>query len=450
MNASDSIKTIEPEMKKQALLLDINVTSLHIKHTADLEKSHAPPLIVCEATPNISNNEPTKETVMRTKEKTDEKERTDNASKQRHASAVETGIVGAGIQSKRSSFLERITHKVLAARTKAEQLTGCKRNLRGIELFRSKVRLVILLMKIAPSRSSTELNFQHAHRPSVTDNAFDLFDFDETKYDFDSLNKKQQSDVVKAPRFDSEAVKELGHRIELKLVKRVFDAFLNWKNKLVTGRNEMKAKATKADIAYLRSLMRRSFHKYQQRVLQLLNEKLVSEESTREMLDETVTPETIPEPEIDLIESTFGIGRTPSFEMKQLSLEDSQSRMFRENCSSRFGIDPSPLGVHLAGRTRLKDITQMEYTKFFAHGIELRPGQNNSHPYFQAGSIELFDRETLRQLKHQKRKAASGTVNIFDVPADVLASSCAAENDEYNYIEYRLREKVNCLTDMGN
>jgi hypothetical protein len=170
------------------------------------------------------------------------------------------------------------------------------------------------------------------------------------------------------------------------------------------------------------------------------------------MLDETVTPETIPEPEIDLIESTFGIPirRTPSFEMKQLSLEDLQSRMFRENCSSRFGMDPSPLGVHLAGRTRLKDITRMEYTKLFAHGIELRPGQNNSHPYLQAGSIELFDHETLRQLKHQKRKAASGTVNIFDVPADVLASSCAAENDEYNYIEYRLREKVNCLSGMGN
>ena len=203
----------------EELDMDMHITSVQPK-TLTL-KSRAPPLINEAA---LLNKQP--------KKQQSKKEVTNSVVSDNHGGGylgIGSGVVGEKITSRRRMFLDRVTKKVHAARTKAEELTGSDRKLRGIELFRAKVRLVMLLCRIAPpGANSTEFNVESTHITAK----FDLFEFDESMYNFDSLAPKQKKPpkVAKAPSFDPNAAKELRHRNDLKLAKRAFDFLLNWKN----------------------------------------------------------------------------------------------------------------------------------------------------------------------------------------------------------------------------
>jgi hypothetical protein len=326
--------------------------------------------------------------------------------------------------------------------------------LRGVELFRAKVRLVMLLNRIAPpGTNSTEINVERTRASA----RFDLFEFDDTIYNFDAL--KRPSKVEEASRFDLKAFKELRHRIDLKLARRAFDSLLNWKN----SQSEMQANVNKADVAYRMTLVRRTFLTFQDNVSELkmergaiYNYKCSLQKRSFFMFRDLVmrlkkARLTKQNPkQSGAIKSDFAIRRTPSFEMKQLSYEDEISSKFRASCRSRFGIDPSPFAVELKPwHSRLNHISRAEYEEFFAHGIELR---NTRNILGSTGEpLMLFDQDTLRQLKQEKLKASSNSgVNIFDVPTDVLMSSCRSESNQMttDYRIYRMREKVKCLAEL--
>ena len=339
------------------------------------------------------------------------------------------GIVGARIQSQRRKLLERITKKVQEARTRAEEISGSSRELRGIELFRSKVRLVILLQKLTPSQScSGEFGLQRSPAP-ITENAFDLFEFDDAMYDFDALKKNQPQANVKVPRYDCVELKEMRQRNILKAIKR---SFLYWKNKQLAARNKMMANIISAELAYIKALLKRTYQKFYSNVKCLIKERIATEQENAKETTENVPCE--PSEDVEVIESKFGINQTSSFEIQQMTFEDELASKFRQNCSCHVGfrIDSSFLPNPALPRSALAEIIQEEHKDFLASGIQL------------ADPINIYDSQTLTRQKREKLKAAGTDVNIFDVPTHVLLKSYAVE-DNNKQTEYRMKEKVKHL-----
>jgi len=441
-NDINKAKTEQVEVRDLSVTVEmnINIKSMQPKSLHEAIKSRAPPLVISSTNFNVSaassmdeidttcGDVPTEiANVSKIEERTQDRiiaKESNPDDRQKRMSGVDTGIVGQGIQCNRREFLDRIRTKVQTARAKANQLAGRSRNLHGIELFRYAVRMVVLLGKITTAHTRRGFNLQHS-RTIVTDNAFDLFDFD---CDFDALNKKQPP-KVKAPRFDPKAVKDMIQRNELKLLKRCFTAMLHWKNNQISTRDELKAKVAKADKAYRDSVLRRLFHKYRTNVNELVEERLANE---KDQVDETILCDS--EVEVDLIESK---DETPSSELKQPSPEKTVS-LIRETCHLRFETDQT-LFTPYATQSNIYGLRRSEYRGLFANGIELM--QTHLMQSLSEDPIELYDGETLRKMKYDKLKSGkSNGVNIFDVPPDVLANSCAVDGG-YSCTEYKMREK---------
>ncbi|KAL3800620.1 hypothetical protein HJC23_006082 [Cyclotella cryptica] len=352
---------------------------------------------------------------------------------------IRPDIIGTRLTSHRRYFLDRVTKKVEAARLKADQLTHGSPNMRGIELFRAKVRLVIILQKIAlPKACNTEALLECAPMTACI-NVFDLFEFDEAKYDFDSIAKNQKKSLNMA--------KALRHRNDA-MSKKAFYALVKWKNKQMKDRDETRTKIIMSDTLYRDSLMKRSFRLFHNNVMKI-RQKQVNVEVAHQEANTTpllsISDDTSP-PENNVTTSDGAIKRTRSFEMMNLSFEDTLSSKFRES-TRRFVIHPKPVHEQINSlHTHLTDISQSEYEDFFAHGLELVTTKKFDQSFLE--SFSFFDRDTLKRLKQEKLSAPQNSgVNIFDVPTQFLLKSCPSENG-CAYIEYRLRGKVQCLTEL--
>lgn len=445
-NAIKNVKDKKAEVRdlSDTIGMNINIKSMQPKRLAETTKSHerAPPLVV------PSNNFSTSamsaadeiDTTCEAKvgkigERSQEPinaEKSNPDIRQKRMSVVETGIVGQVIRCNRREYLDKIRSKVQTARAKADQLTGRSRNLHGLALFRSAVRLVLLLQKISSAYIRRGFNVQQS-RTMITENAFDLFEF--ADYDFNALNKTHLP-KVKTIRYDPEAAKVMRKRYVSKLLKRAFNAMLYWKNNQMTMRGEMKAKVTEAEKAYIDSVLRRSFRKYRANVKELVEESLARKQNERDQVELSCESEV----EVDVIESNDG---TPRSEVKQPAPEEIVSIKFRENYRLRF-TDQTPFTPHVT-QGNIKGLKRSEYSTLFANGIELM--QTHLMQSLGTDPIELYDCETLKRMKHDKLKAGkSSGVNIFDVPPDVLANSCAVE-DGYSCTDYKMREKVKCIVE---
>ena len=422
------------EAEDQLVVIDMNIKSFHA--TVKAKTSPKPPLVLprnCTVRDRVC---------VQSTEASVNLGKTAYANTHAHISKMQgstvDGIVGARIQTQRGRLLERITKKVQEARKKAEEISGISRELRGIELFRSKVRLVILLQKLAPSqRHSGGSDFQYSPAP-LTENLFDIFEFDHAMYDFDALKTKQPKVEVKVPRYDCIQVKEMRQRSILKVLKTFF---LDWKTKQLFACNKMKANAISAELAYITSLVKRTFQKFRVNIEGYRKERLAEEQRKAKEATESVTCES--PTEIEMIQNKFDIKQTSSFEVRQMSFEDELATKFRENCRChmRFRIDPSFLPNPAPSRSALANNIQAEHKEFLANGIQLDE------------SIKFFDNQTLRRLKRDKLKAARcNEINIFDVPPDVLVKSFSVEeagNYDEKQTQYRMKEKVNHLFEIS-
>ena len=384
----------------ELLNANMNITTMQSQRNFTEARPKSAPLILPSSCMDTST-----ELASKDETKPLDIESNDYVSDQKTTSAVETGIVHIRTQHQRRRFLDKVTKKVQSARTQAELLSGGNRKIRGIALFRSKVRFLILIMKI-----------QRVPTMSL-DGMFDLFDFDENACDFGTLNKTQLP-RQKPLRYDPSVARELRLRNDTNLMKRVFSALRVWRGMQMAGRHEMLAKTTKAQDAYTLSLLKRAFRTYHRSVLELVKERQANAQLISVSIEES---QDIAEQE-DAVKREFGIRRTPSFEKMQLSHENELASKFRENCCVRFGLDPTFFIVPHKQRTRVRNITNLDYNDKFRRGIELSATQNLT--FYGSESIELFNQVSLKSMKHEKLKAHKNSgVNIFDVPADVIRLS---------------------------
>jgi hypothetical protein len=217
----------------------------------------------------------------------------------------------------------------------------------------------------------------------------------------------------------------------------------------------MNAKFMKAREAYTRSFIKRAFRMYQAQVKVLVKERMANDQALNEAVVEPI-PENVQSEEEDVVGSKYGIKRTPSLEMRMLSLEDELASKFRENLLKRmrYAADliseaapkvrmdpPSFLRAPPSRETRLGKITQTEYNDQIRRGIEVDDTQ--ALVYYDE-PIFLYDEKTLKSLKQEKLGAGRESANIFDVPSEVLSYSCLVENCS-NSTAFRMREKVKCL-----
>jgi hypothetical protein len=441
------VNAINPmeEEEKQLLTMDMTITSMQRQSIASIEKIRASPL-VAQSRYTIPNDIDSSRRNRSAGSKQFTSSRPTGKCDDKRNSAVDSEVViGAKSHSQRVRFLDKVTQKVSGARTKAEQMTGSSPNLRGINLFRSKVRLVILLMKLSstPSRKSVfRLERDSAVAP---DNVFDIFDFDEAACDFDALKKNQPS-KERPLRYDPDEVDALRRRNDSKLLKKSFDAMMCWKNKQMMMRRDKNVKNVKAREAYNSSLLRLVFRIYQAHVRDLVRERAVDEQAVNEEVVEPIAEPILPEEEV--VDSTFGIRRTHSFERRMLSLEDELASKFREKCMSLKADASTFLPAQRSRRTKLGKITPTEYNDQIRHGIEV--SDTRALFYYGGEPINLYDGQTLKSLKREKLKAGRGSVNIFDVPSVLSQSLWFEKEDSSSSISgFRMREKVNCLAECG-
>ena len=299
---------------------------------------------------------------------------------------------------------------------------------------------MMILRKIAhPLACKRE--FLHESTPTPASiNMFDLFEFYETMYDFNALAKKQKKsrNEVKALRFDSTDL-EIRHCQDAKPMKTALDTLFDLKNKQLQDCDEIRTKTSLADMSHRNSLMKRCFRLFYDRVMER-RQKLVNVEVAHE--EKNTTALVSVSKDAHLLGNNATTNRTPGFEMKMLSFEDTLSSKFRENCS-----DASPVPTHLDYlHSQLTGISQSENEEFFAHGIDLEPTKEFDNSFMN--SFSFLDQDSLKRLKREKLKAPKNTgANLFDVPVHLLFKACPSEND-CSYIEYRLREKVQCLTEL--
>ena len=221
------------------------------------------------------------------------------------------------------------------------------------------------------------------------------------------------------------------------LLRKVFDKMARWAYKMKLERQKKEQERLldhqriqmlieKATAAYNKAMLSRSFRTLRDHAERQKNERA-----------KAIPPEPVPEPVVKAVEEFTFVARPPSVERKYMAMEDERSTKFRSMRSLSLVSSEVDNMELIAGRNRkssLDVLDQMEYNQHFAHGIELTTRPSPRSPLEECG---LLDDDTLQQMKREKLAGAS---NLYDVPEEFVCSPSLADEDGYNYVQYRAKE----------
>ena len=348
-------------------------------------------------------------------------------------------------KSNRHHFLRKINAKIDTAVTNLEKFSEGSKH-RGIELFRSKVRLIILLQRIAPGAAvltgSTE--------------SLDIFrQFDEKLYDFEALAAEhKKSRPVKQMKIDKGRNKgaELFKKASLfraaKLSRKTFTNWFNWTEKSLLEKEEMKKKKSVADCACMNSLLSRIFRAFRSRANLQKKNRLAEDVTIPLELPNDSVPvekEVIVAMEEEDLAVKFHIEAKQSSdrESKMFALEDIASGKFRAKCRqiAHFDssiYDESDFDMSQAVTRRFSGVAvvcQGEYNLQLSCAIELKQKSSNS----TEEKIHHFEPITKTTLRRMRREKLAGGRNIYDVPSEF--TQCYRSDADLS-TELRMREKI--------
>ena len=221
------------------------------------------------------------------------------------------------------------------------------------------------------------------------------------------------------------------------LLRKVFDKMARWAYKMKLERlnkeqqrlldqQRIQMLIEKATAAYNKAMLSRSFRALRDHAERQKNERA-----------KAIPPEPVPEPVVKAVEEFTFVARPPSVERKYMAMEDERSTKFRSMRSLSLVSSEVDNMELIAGRNRkssLDVLDQMEYNQHFALGIELTTRPSPRSPLEECG---LLDDDTLQQMKREKLAGAS---NLYDVPEEFVCSPSLADEDGYNYVQYRAKE----------
>lgn len=304
--------------------------------------------------------------------------------------------------------------KITAMVNKQKDVT----KLRGIELLRSKVRLLIVLKRFIG------INMQQLI--DVAPDSVDIFKIKIAAPPPIPI-KPKVDEPPPPPKPDNSLYKEMLEEAKSHYNKTLCrKALLAWRRhaQVEKKRREeqqlleerMQKLYEKADAAYKRSLTARCFSALMDHAIR-----------QREERAKAVPPET--ELVVEEIEEEPPIIAPPRIE------EGNYRDMYDVDEQPCLGeLDCMELVIGRNQQSSLDVVSKDEYNTHFANGVELSLEYSPRSPLER---VEMLDEATLRQMKHAKLRGAS---NLFDVPAEFVGLPSLDDGDDsYKYIEYRGR-----------
>mmetsp|Transcript_15173 Transcript_15173/g.32807 ORF Transcript_15173/g.32807 Transcript_15173/m.32807 type:complete len:857 (+) Transcript_15173:228-2798(+) len=139
------------------------------------------------------------------------------------------------LESQRRKFLNRLSTRINKAVSNVEKLSGGSSQLRGIELFRSKVKLVMFHQRLSSERALEE----QLQNVTKSVESVDIFqEFDESIYDF-GARKRAKKKNAELKQVHPETTKKAKLLHTVMLTRRAFSALLDWKRKRMAERLEV-------------------------------------------------------------------------------------------------------------------------------------------------------------------------------------------------------------------
>lgn len=355
---------------------------------------------------------------------------------------LETLIVNSEVkpiqsQSFRRQYLGCLTSEIAAV---VGMIVGAEANqkLRGKGLFRSKVKLVVMLRKILGPLTRSVIE-------AVAPEHVDIFSHALRNARVPAAQLLTPMKVASKPVIvNKELFQRAKAHYDLSLCRKTLMEMVHWTRKVLAekARNEREALQEelktqmmfeKATTAYNRSLMSRFFIG--------LRDQSARQQNERALKNTPLEPVAEPVPE-EVEDEEFSFIARPPVDRKYFALEDERSRKFRK-CFSR---DDEPtylfselecMALMIVGRSRrsgLDVVCRDEYEQNFESGVELR---RSLHPQTPLEAIGTLDWVTLQKMKREKLAGAS---NLFDVPREFIDLSSPLSDAAFD-VEYRTRER---------
>lgn len=353
-------------------------------------------------------------------------------------------IIGSKIKSKekpssfRRQFLRRLTSDIDNVASIVNEKRGS--NLRGIELFRSKVRLIIMLQKFSLWKTAEQMK-------AAAPQNVDIFRVEARD---SPVAKSEEPEPPK--QVTREVVEQAKAHHRRVLCGKGFEAMADWNHRVLANRQKRLEKEQKMreeeQRKYERELLlrektrqmrARSMTGKLKKCIKLLRDHAIWQKKERlEEVQSEVKEEELVEVEADG-EEEFTYDARPT---------DDEKHGFAADCR-RFALN-SPLlleeldCMELIARRRDRrsglDVVHHrdEYNQQFQKARELKvPSLVDS----TSTQINLLDKATLQKMKKEKLAGAS---NLFDVPQEFIDPPLSSHSARCN-VEYRTREMVKGL-----
>jgi len=287
--------------------------------------------------------------------------------------------------------------------------------LSGIELFRSKVKLVIMLKCF--------LGIDMRMIEAVAPQNVDIFSIKVASPPPPRPKTPEEPQPVKPDlRIAKELLAKARSHYKKVLCRKVFNKLASWARHLQIEK-QRKEQQRLAEQGRIQQLFAKATHLYQRTLMTSLFRALRLHAKRQK---EERAKAVVPEPVVEVVEE-----EPPNVEHKYIEDESKHNIGESNNCNCM------ELVVGRSNRKSSLDVlSRQEYNQQFGRGIELSRGTS---PRSVCGGIDLIDHATMQKMKRDKLTGAS---NLFDVPEEFVygVSHPQLSDDGYNYVEYRTRE----------
>jgi len=319
----------------------------------------------------------------------------------------------------RRRFLSRVTMDIdnVASMVNKKKKDGDK--LSGIELFRSKVRLIIMLKRF--------LGIDMRMIEAVAPQNVDIFSIKVASPPPPRLKTPEEPQSVKLdPRNAKELLAKAKSHYKKVLCRKVINKLASWV-RLMQIEKQRKEQQRLAEQERLQQLFAKATQLYQRslmiRLFRALRLHAVHQKEER-------AKAVVPEPVVEVVEE-----EPPIVEQKYTEDQETKHNIGESNGNCNC----MELVVGRSNRKSSLDVLLWrEYNQQYAHGIELSRGTSPRSVTEECGGLELIDHATMRKMKRDKLAGAS---NLFDVPEEFVYGAASSQLDDgFNYVEYRTRE----------
>ena len=316
----------------------------------------------------------------------------------------------------RRRFLSRVTMDIdNVASMVNNKKDGDK--LSGIGLFRSKVRLIIMLKRF--------LGIDMRMIEAVAPQNVDIFSIKVASPPPPRPMTPEEPQPVKPdPRIAKELLAKARLHYKKVLCRKVSNKLAKWARHMQVEKQK-KEQQRLAEQERMHELLAKATHLYQRSLMTRLFRALrLHAVHQKEARAKTV----VPEPVVEVVEE-----EPPNVEQKYTENQETKHNIGESNNCHCMEL--------VVGRSNRKSsldvLSWREYNQQFAHGIELIRGTSPRSVTEECGGT-LIDHATMQKMKRDK---LSGASNLFDVPEEfVYGVSTHQLDDGYNYVEYRTRE----------